>query len=192
MIGFLPAWRATMDQHACPAVSASGPDGVGSVLKGSPTVFINGMMACRMGDIVVEKPGLALGPMDPIAMGCPTVIIGDVGMGAAGSPCAAQMCSAKGMGAAYTSADCSQSLGDDTPGPKKLDWVKIKLVDSETGKDLAPEELHGNTTDGAQHQMEISAGQMFSQIPPGSCTFSFPKFYDDMLNWEPPADRGSE
>lgn len=82
MIGFLPAWRAVIDQHACPAVSISGADGVGSVLVGSPTVFINNMMACRMGDIVVEKPGLAMGPANPILLGCPTVMIGDVGMGA--------------------------------------------------------------------------------------------------------------
>jgi hypothetical protein len=33
-------------------------------------------MACRLGDIVVEKPGLAMGPANPIIMGCPTVIIG--------------------------------------------------------------------------------------------------------------------
>jgi hypothetical protein len=48
---------------------------------GSPTVLINNMMACRLGDIVVEKPGLAMGPANPIVMGEPTVIIGEVGMG---------------------------------------------------------------------------------------------------------------
>lgn len=76
LIGGLPAWRALIDQHACPAVSVTGPDGVGSVLLGSPTVLINEQMAVRMGDIVVEKPGLALGPANPIVMGCPTVLIG--------------------------------------------------------------------------------------------------------------------
>ena len=30
MIGFMPAWRAMVDQHACPAVSITGPDGVWS------------------------------------------------------------------------------------------------------------------------------------------------------------------
>src|SRR5271157_3469400 len=81
LIGYLPPWRAMIDQHACPAVSISGADGVGMVLMGSPTVLINNMMACRELDIVVEVPGLALGPMDPIMMGEPTVIIGEVGMG---------------------------------------------------------------------------------------------------------------
>ena len=83
MTGGLPAWRAMIDQHACPAVSISGADGIGSVIVGSPTVLINGQMACRQMDIVVEKPGLTMGPMNPIIMGCPTVMIGEVG---AGSP----------------------------------------------------------------------------------------------------------
>jgi uncharacterized Zn-binding protein involved in type VI secretion len=61
----------------CPLASVTGPDGVGSVITGSPTVLINGQMACRMGDIVIEKPGLAMGPVNPIVMGCPTVIIGE-------------------------------------------------------------------------------------------------------------------
>jgi len=76
VIAALAAWRTTIDQHACPATSISGPDGVGSVLLGSPTVWINAQMACRQGDIVVEKPGLAMGPADPILMGCLTVDIG--------------------------------------------------------------------------------------------------------------------
>ena len=79
MIGGMPAWRAMIDQHACPAASVSGADGVGSVLKGSPTVLINDQMACRQLDIVVEKPGLAMGPANPILLGCPTVMIGDAG-----------------------------------------------------------------------------------------------------------------
>ena len=76
LIGGMPAWRAMIDQHACPAVSVTGADGVGAVMMGSPTVLINGEMAVRMGDIVIEKPGLALGPINPIIMGCPTVLIG--------------------------------------------------------------------------------------------------------------------
>jgi hypothetical protein len=76
LIGSLLAWRTVVDQHVCPAVNVSGADGVGSVLIGSPTVYIDNQMACRVGDVVVEKPGAALGPANPIAIGCPTVIIG--------------------------------------------------------------------------------------------------------------------
>jgi hypothetical protein len=81
MIGNMPAWRAMIDQHACPMVSISGADGVGMVMLGSPTVLIDYMMACRVMDIVVEIPGLALGPANPIVMGELTVMIGEVGMG---------------------------------------------------------------------------------------------------------------
>jgi uncharacterized Zn-binding protein involved in type VI secretion len=109
IIGGQPAWRAEIDQHACPAVSITGADGVGSVLMGSPTVMINGMMACRMGDIVVEKPGLALGPANPIMMGCPTVIIGDGAAGGGGG-----MSSASGSGSPNSgsgSAEASTQMG---------------------------------------------------------------------------------
>ncbi|SRR5712691_8782105 len=77
LIGGQPAWRTLIDQHACPAVSISGADGVGSVLNGRATVLINNQMSCRVADIIVEKPGAAMGPANPIAMGCPTVIIGN-------------------------------------------------------------------------------------------------------------------
>jgi uncharacterized Zn-binding protein involved in type VI secretion len=76
LIGNQPAWRAQIDQHACPAVSLTGADGVGSVMVGSTTVLINNMQACRVGDIVVEKPGSVMGPANPIVAGCTTVIIG--------------------------------------------------------------------------------------------------------------------
>jgi len=182
MIGGMPAWRATIDQHACPAVSVSGADGVGSVLMGSPTVMINNMMACRLGDIVVEKPGLALGPANPIVMGCPTVVIGEVGMGGVSTPVGLAMAAAKRAGASYVN---SEALGDEEPGStKQLDWIGIRLV-NESGEDLSGEELHGQITDGNQPQTKISMGHRFSQIPSGSCHFSFPKFYDDMQNWDP-------
>ena len=77
LIGNLPAWRTIVDQHACPASSISGSDGVGFVIKASSTVKINNQFACRIQDVVVEKPGSAMGPNNPIVMGCPTVLIGD-------------------------------------------------------------------------------------------------------------------
>jgi len=101
IIGGQPAWRAEIDQHACPAVSITGADGVGSVMMGSPTVLINGMMACRMGDIVIEKPGLAMGPANPILMGCPTVMIGD--------SMAPPLMSPPSMPSATTQCDCMKN-----------------------------------------------------------------------------------
>ena len=159
MIGNMPAWLALQDQHACPAVSITGPDGVGMVMMGSPTVLINNMMACRMGDIVVEIPGLAMGPANPIMMGCMTVMIGEVGIGSSSAASASTMASmgaalgAPTSSAAQSLATSSQnsvgvvplaggggsvlgsaigSSGDNSSGSssgKKQVWVEIQLLD---------------------------------------------------------------
>ena len=192
LIGFMPAWRAMIDQHACPLVSITGPDGVGMVMMGSPTVLIDYMMACRMGDIVVEVPGLAMGPMNPIIMGCPKqsaaayiqsdnpsqLLGGEIqGSGGAGSGTSSQDQSAGG----------SQGQSTDSSQPPKLEWIGIRLV-YESGEDISGELMKGHTTDGEQHELEVSNGLYFSEIPGGSCKFSFPKFYDDIKNWKPDCD----
>lgn len=111
LIGGLPAWRAMIDQHACPAASASGADGLGSVMKGSATVLINSQMACRQGDIIVEKPGLAMGPANPIAMGCPTVLIGEMGPPVPPSAGGAALARAMAKAASAEAAASAQAEG---------------------------------------------------------------------------------
>ncbi|MCC6393151.1 MAG: PAAR domain-containing protein [Bryobacterales bacterium] len=66
-----------VDIHMCTTPSPVPPHGPGVVIDGSPTVLINNMPACRMGDTIIEP----LGPPNKIAMGCATVIIGQSGMG---------------------------------------------------------------------------------------------------------------
>lgn len=66
---------AGADIHVCATLLPLPPHGPGVVIDGSPTVLINGLHACRMGDTILE----ALGPPNKIAMGCPTVLIGDSG-----------------------------------------------------------------------------------------------------------------
>jgi uncharacterized Zn-binding protein involved in type VI secretion len=61
------------DIHTCATPLPVPPHGPGVVIDGSPTVMINNLQACRMGDSVLE----AVGPPNKIAMGCPTVLIGD-------------------------------------------------------------------------------------------------------------------
>jgi uncharacterized Zn-binding protein involved in type VI secretion len=94
------------DMHVCPMVTGVVPHVGGPISMGFPTVLIGFMPAARVGDmaICVGPPDvIALGSMTVIiggqpaarigdltshggniVMGCPTVIIGDVGMGAAG------------------------------------------------------------------------------------------------------------
>jgi uncharacterized Zn-binding protein involved in type VI secretion len=67
MIGAMPAARVG-DMCVC-----VGPPDV--IMKGSPTVLIEGMMAARLGDMTAHG--------GTITLGCPTVMIGEMGMGGA-------------------------------------------------------------------------------------------------------------
>lgn len=69
-IGGMPAWRALLDTHLCPAPGVAHGGGV--VTPGEPTVLINGSPAARASDFIVEPTG---GP-NVIVLGCPTVLIG--------------------------------------------------------------------------------------------------------------------
>src|SRR5579862_3438471 len=59
------------DIHACPIVKVVVPDGTGVVITGSQTVLINGLPACRIGDMIQEATSV-----NAIAVGLPTVLIG--------------------------------------------------------------------------------------------------------------------
>jgi uncharacterized Zn-binding protein involved in type VI secretion len=63
--------------HACVTPWPLPPHGPGVVISGSATVMIENSPACRQGDTIVE----AIGPPSSIMMGCPTVMIGNTGMG---------------------------------------------------------------------------------------------------------------
>jgi uncharacterized Zn-binding protein involved in type VI secretion len=81
MIGGMPA-AVVGDNHLCPMVTpapAPVPHVGGPVAMGCFVVLIGGKPAARMGDMCV-----CTGPPDSIAMGCPTVLIGEGGGGGAG------------------------------------------------------------------------------------------------------------
>lgn len=68
------------DIHACATPLPLPPHGPGVVIDGSPTVLFNNLPAARQGNKIIE----ALGPPNTIAMGMPTVLIGDGGGGGGG------------------------------------------------------------------------------------------------------------
>jgi len=71
LIGGQPAWCAGVDMHACPLVNGVQPHVGGVVGMGSFSVYIDGFPAARQGDQIMEAGG-----PNPIAIGCPTVLIG--------------------------------------------------------------------------------------------------------------------
>ena len=65
---------ALTDQHLCEMLllpPIPPPHGTGVVITGSTTVLINGLPACRQGDIIQETISAS-----SIAIGYPTVLIG--------------------------------------------------------------------------------------------------------------------
>jgi hypothetical protein len=78
LTGFMPQARVT-DMCVC----VGPPD---AIAKGSPTVLVEYLMAARLGDMTIHG--------GVIVAGCPTVIIGEMGMGGA-------------AGAAFTAAAAS-------------------------------------------------------------------------------------
>lgn len=76
----MSAMSGLADMHICPIPCPVPPHGPGFVTKGSGSVLINNLPACRQGDKVME----ACGGADPISTGEQTVVIGDSGAGAGG------------------------------------------------------------------------------------------------------------
>ncbi len=60
------------DIHSCTTPTPVPPHGPGVVINGSATVLINSLPAARQGDTILE----AIGPLNIITKGEPTVIIG--------------------------------------------------------------------------------------------------------------------
>jgi uncharacterized Zn-binding protein involved in type VI secretion len=105
MIGFMPAARVS-DMAVC-----VGPPDV--IAKGSMTVMIGNMPAARVGDLTVHG--------GTIAMGCPTVIIGDVGMGGAGTAQGTAMSAAKKSGKPFCEECEKAKKAMKTSGPPARD-----------------------------------------------------------------------
>jgi uncharacterized Zn-binding protein involved in type VI secretion len=124
LIGGMPAARIG-DMHVCPLMTPAGPapiPHVGAPISlGSAGVLIGGMPAARVGDMAV-----CVGPPDTIAMGCFTVLIGEVGGGGGGGGGA-------GFGmpasiAAHTSAATAMFDNIETT-TKEEHWLEMKFVD---------------------------------------------------------------
>ncbi len=82
LIGKKPAWRVA-DMHTCPIPNAPPPAGPGTphgpgvtAPPGSITVLVKGKPAARMLDRIMEAAAVVPPlTMNPIMMGCPTVLI---------------------------------------------------------------------------------------------------------------------
>ena len=117
------------DIHACVTPLPIPPHGPGVVIDGSPTVLINNLPACRLGDTILEP----VGPPNKIVRGEVTVIIGNAGSGfsyspspgsgaqaaastTGGRPGASSTPPSDGSAAGGTRADAKPAAGTTSPG----------------------------------------------------------------------------
>lgn len=131
LIGGMPAARVG-DMHVCPMVTPGVPPipHVGGPIlpPGGIGVLIGGMPAARMGDMAV-----CVGPPSTIILGCPTVLIGEVGSGSGGGGGGAGAGAGGGSVSAANAALVSATMADparEEPDNHFIDFVfedKAKL-----------------------------------------------------------------
>ena len=209
-----PAARLT-DMHVCPMVSGTVPHTGGPILSpghpqtliaglpaarvtdlafcvgppdtiilGSFTVLINGLAAARMGDSCAHG-GTIVG-------GCPTVLIGDQGSGAA-SPQAAVMSAARAAAKPFTRTNCAAKAAlaahQGSPlfaqgDPNKKSWIEVSLVDEE-GQPVPYERYRVVTPDGTVREgfLDPKGLARVDGIDPGTCQITFPEL--DAEAWRP-------
>lgn len=118
------------DTHICPQPSGAIPHGPGVVTKGSKSVLINGLPACREGDKLFE----AAGGSDPIARGYATVIIGDATGSGGGSPVPVDAITQAGAVVA-TAPESSDTQADSGGAPeRKRHRVAFRVVIDRTSQ----------------------------------------------------------
>ncbi len=121
LIGGMPAARVG-DMHVCPMMTPGVPPIPhvgGPVSLGSVGVLIGGMPGARVGDMLT-----CVGPPDTIAMGCMTVLIGDLSPGGGGGG------GAGSSGASSASASAKTALSDNVEATtKEKNWVEFEIVD---------------------------------------------------------------
>ncbi len=164
----MSAIAGVTDSHLCPVPAGIPPHGPGVVTKASKSVYINNLPAARKDDRVFE----ALGGADPVAVGCPTVFIGDDGGGPGPSSDAAGGASqeqtdkqqeqqeqarsteaalieaaATGVALVEVCPQCAQIERAAATGPP-TGWVLFRLVRHDTGEPLAGARVRIRRPDG--------------------------------------------
>ncbi len=193
----MSAMASLADMHTCPTPCPPPPHGPGFVTKGSSTVVINNLPACRKDDKVMEACG---GP-DPISMGCSSVIIGDESGGGAGSGGGGGGGETSGGGgeeggsseeeessapAEYSEEEpSSRPPGQPTkPAGTGTHWIELEMVD-EAEEPVVGELYVVQTPDGKEIRGGLDEkGQVrITGIKnPGSCIIKFPNL--DLAVWE--------
>lgn len=159
LIGKMPA--ATLgDMHVCPMVTPGVPPIPhvgGPITLGSTGVLIGKKPAARMGDLAV-----CVGPPSSVIMGCPTVMIGEVGSGSqagsAGSAAAAKAASLSGPKA----VNPVKLEKKDPPKEEELASIQVQTLDS-AGRPIGGLDFQLEDPDGKSHLLTTQADGSFTR-----------------------------
>ena len=157
LIGMMPAARVG---DVCTCVGP--PD---AIAKGSPTVLIGGMMAARMGDLTLHGGNIVLG--------FPTVLIGDMGMGGAGSASAGAGSAAVAGGSGAAGAGGGPGGGGSGP-PHDITVIqrgKFTITVDRTAKTITIEGKEEFFGDGATQKVVDDAIASINRTWSGTTTF---------------------
>jgi uncharacterized Zn-binding protein involved in type VI secretion len=162
LIGKMPA--ATMgDMHLCPMMTPGTPPIPhvgGPITLGSTGVFIGKKPAARMGDMAV-----CVGPPSSVIMGCPTVMIGEVGSGSqagsAGAAAAAAVASIKGP----KSVNAIKPPERQASPVEDASDISVSVTDS-AGKPLSGMSFLLEDPDGTKHLVATSSDGSFLRPGP--------------------------
>lgn len=195
------------DTHICPIPCPIPPHGPGMVTKGSENVMIDNLPACRQGDKIME----ACGGSDPIAMGCPTVMIGDSGGSGGGggsspppppppastSPAQQQVAQAASQPAASPAAPPPEQTGPLAPAeqeqqPRPPTWLGVRLFDFD-GTPIAGENVSVTLDDGqaVSGDTDEEGYIRFDGLQPASGEANFPGI-SNKADLEPPQREESQ
>ena len=157
LIGSLPAARLG-DMHVCPMATPGLPPIPhvgGPIILGSTGVFIGGQPAARVGDMAI-----CVGPPDVIALGCFTVLIGEVAAGGGGGGGIGSVVSsvAAAAVASVRMAIAGNGGGGDGAGSSAEEghWIEYLFVDS-AGNPVGGVSYDFTAPDGAESEGSLGS-----------------------------------
>lgn len=118
LIGGQPAARMG-DAHVCPLCDGPKPHGGGPLAGGAATVLVNGLPVARQADLAT----CASPAPDAVAVGCPTVLVGDGASGGGGGHGGAAV---RGARAGLLTTASAEAPG----GVEGTRWLEAEVVDA--------------------------------------------------------------
>lgn len=193
LIGGMPAARVG-DMHVCPMMNPGLPPPPhvgGPICKGSTGVLIGGAPAARLGDLCT-----CAGPPATVLLGCPTVLIGEVGGGGGSGAGSGGAGGGGGSGSLVAASSLGLAIAVQNGSPPAPEapvehWIEFRFVDS-GGMPVVGIPFCFKGSDGVKERGTLQASGRIrrERIPPGQCEVEL--FYVTRARWSKAEAKTSE